>query len=65
MNRATGFGRWGSDGRKKLQDVFVDRKVGRDERDRVPVVTDERGRIVWVAGHVLSEEFRVTDHTKP
>jgi tRNA(Ile)-lysidine synthase len=54
----------GLNGRKKLQDVFVDRKVGRDERDRVPVVTDDRGRIVWVAGHVLSEEFRITDETK-
>jgi tRNA(Ile)-lysidine synthase len=54
----------GLNGRKKLQDVFVDRKVDRDERDRVPVVTDDRGRIVWVAGHVLSEEFRVTDETK-
>ena len=53
----------GLNGRKKLQDVFVDRKVGRDARDRVPVVTDDRGRIVWVAGHVLSEEFRVTDET--
>jgi hypothetical protein len=27
-------------------------------------VTDDRGKIVWVAGHVLSEEFRVTDETK-
>ena len=54
----------GLGGRKKLQDVFVDRKVDRDERDRVPVITDERGKIVWVAGHVLSEEFRVTDQTK-
>jgi tRNA(Ile)-lysidine synthase len=54
----------GLHGRKKLQDLFVDRKVGRDERDRVPIVTDDRGRIVWVAGHVLSEEFRVTDETK-
>jgi len=49
---------------KKLQDVFVDRKIGRSERDRIPLVTDERGRIVWLAGHVLGEDFRVTDHTK-
>ncbi len=53
----------GLGGHKKLQDVFVDRKVDRRERDRVPVVTDARGRIVWVAGHVLSEEFGVTERT--
>ena len=54
----------GLGGRKKLQDVLVDRKVKRSERDTVPIVTDASDRIVWVAGHVLSEEFRVTERTK-
>ncbi len=50
----------GLGGRKKLQDVFVDRKVPRDERGLVPVVLDARERIAWVAGHVVGEPFRVT-----
>jgi tRNA(Ile)-lysidine synthase len=50
-------------GRKKVQDVLVDRKVPRADRDRVPIVTDANGRIVWVAGHVVGEEFKVTDRT--
>ena len=50
----------GLGGRKKLQDVFVDRKVPRDERNLVPVVLDARERIAWVAGHVVGEPFRVT-----
>jgi len=50
----------GAPGRRKLQDVLVDRKVPRDERDRVPVVVDARGRVVWVAGVALAEECRVT-----
>ena len=54
----------GLGGEKKLQDVFVDRKVSRTDRDDVPIVTDIHDRIVWVAGHVLGEEFRVTEHTK-
>jgi tRNA(Ile)-lysidine synthase len=53
----------GLGGTKKLQDVLVDRKVSRHERDAVPIVTDTEGRIVWVAGHVLGEEFRVTERT--
>lgn len=48
-------------GHRKLQDLFVDRKVPRQERDRVPIVTDAEGRIVWVAGHALDADFRVTD----
>lgn len=50
-------------GRRKLQDVFVDRKVPRAARDRVPLVVDHRDRIVWVAGHVVSEDFRVSPVT--
>ena len=48
-------------GHKKLQDFFVDRKIARGDRDAVPLVVDERDRIVWVAGHRIDETFRVTD----
>ncbi len=51
----------GLGGGKKLQDFFVDRKVARTGRDRVPIVVDHTGRIVWVAGHGIDEAFRVTD----
>ena len=51
----------GLGGQKKLQDYFVDRKVARAERDRVPLVVDETDRIVWVAGFEIDEAFRVTD----
>jgi len=53
----------GAPGRKKVQDVFVDRKIPRDDRDREPIVTDAMGRIVWVAGQVLAAPFRVTPLT--
>jgi len=55
----------GLGGRKKLQDFFVDRKVPREARDRVPIVVDARGRIVWVAGHAIDEAFRVTSPADP
>ncbi len=54
----------GLHGRKKLQDLFVDKKVDRYEREMTPVIVDSAGRIVWVAGHALAEEFRVTDTTR-
>jgi tRNA(Ile)-lysidine synthase len=50
----------GAPGRRKLQDLFVDRKVPRGARDRVPVVVDRAGRIVWVVGHGIADECRVT-----
>jgi tRNA(Ile)-lysidine synthase len=51
----------GLGGRKKLQDLFVDRKVPRGRRDQVPLVVDRSDRIVWVPGHAVASEFRVTD----
>ena len=53
----------GLKGRKKLQDFFVDAKIDRFEREITPVIVDSAGRIVWVAGHALAEEFRVTEAT--
>jgi tRNA(Ile)-lysidine synthase len=50
--------------RTKLQDYFVNRKVPRERRDAVPLVVDETDRIVWVAGHAIDEDFRVTDPTQ-
>jgi tRNA(Ile)-lysidine synthase len=50
-------------GRKSLQDFFVDRKVPRAERGRVPLVVDGHDRIVWVAGHAVSGDFRVSEAT--
>jgi tRNA(Ile)-lysidine synthase len=51
----------GMDGhRKKLQDLFVDRKVDRGDRARIPIVLDDLDRIIWVVGHGVSNDFRVT-----
>ena len=60
-NRRAGdrFRPLGAPGRRKLQDVFVDRKVPRLERDTVPIVTDSNGEIVWVAGVALAERCRI------
>ena len=38
-------------GTRKVQDVFVDKKIPRAWRDRVPIVTDgDTGEIVWIVG---------------
>jgi tRNA(Ile)-lysidine synthase len=54
----------GLHGHKKLQDFFVDAKVHRNDRDSIPLVVDSNGQIVWIAGHAVAEDFRVTDRTK-
>jgi tRNA(Ile)-lysidine synthase len=50
----------GAPGRRKVQDVFVDRKVPRARRHLVPIVVDTHDHILWVAGVAMAEECRVT-----
>ena len=50
----------GLGGSKKLQDLFTDRKVPREERALVPVV-ESGGEIAWVAGVAADERFRAPE----
>ena len=45
---------------KKLHDFFVDRKIARADRGAIPLVVDPRLGVVWVAGHALAEDVRLT-----
>ena len=54
---------FGMRGTKKLQDVFVDKKVPVSERALAAVVVDN-DRVLWVVGVVASETARVTDATE-
>jgi len=53
----------GAKGTMKLQDFLVNTKVPRAERDRVPVVLSG-GRIVWLVGHRISNDAKVTAGTR-
>ena len=49
----------GMDGSRKLQDLFVDARVPRRERRRIPVVLNGRGQVLWVGGQCVSREGAV------
>lgn len=49
---------------KKLQDIFVDEKLPRRKRSLVPIITAEDGRICWIVGFRISDEFAVQENTK-
>lgn len=52
----------GLQGQKKIQDILVDSKVPRTERDDVPVLQDRQG-IVWVVTQCQSERTKLTNTT--
>ncbi|MGE5628202.1 MAG: tRNA lysidine(34) synthetase TilS [Solirubrobacterales bacterium] len=57
------FSPLGISGHKKLKDVFIDMKVPREERDRIPLICfgDE---IAWIVGYKISNKFKIDKSTK-
>ena len=52
-----------SGGTKKLKDFFIDRKIPREQRDRMPILCLGKN-IVWVAGCQQAMPARVDEETK-
>ena len=52
--------------RKKLQDLFSDAKLSVAEKNRVWLLCnqDRPEEIVWVVGHRIGDEYKITDSTK-
>ena len=49
--------------RKKLNRYFIDQKIPKDQRKKIPLVADEN-HIIWIIGGRISGEYKVTDATK-
>lgn len=49
--------------RKKLKSFFVDNKIPAEKRGLIPVFADG-SHIIWIVGHRISEEYKVTEDTK-
>lgn len=53
----------GMDGTKKVHDILVDAKISRWERDKVPLLVDGHGRVLWLVGYRLSDLAKVEENT--
>lgn len=64
-NRRNGdrFNPLGMRGTKKLKDFFIDEKIPKEERDKVPLIVDGED-IVWILGYRISNKYKITEKTK-
>ncbi|MFB0527204.1 MAG: tRNA lysidine(34) synthetase TilS, partial [bacterium] len=64
-NRREGdrFKPFGLRGTKKLSDFFIDRKIPRHLRDRVPLLVEGED-ILWVVGIRRADKARITENTR-
>lgn len=53
----------GSNGTKKLKDYFIDLKIPKEKRNRIPIVIGEKG-IMWVIGYQVDKKYTVDQDTK-
>jgi tRNA(Ile)-lysidine synthase len=37
-------------GRSKIKKIFIDQKISRKKRDRIPVIVDAKGQVIWIVG---------------
>ena len=49
--------------RKKLKNYLIDEKIPRQERDKILLLAEGR-HILWAIGWRISEDVKVTEHTK-
>jgi tRNA(Ile)-lysidine synthase len=49
-------------GSKKIKSFFIDRKIPRELRQRVPLLVDRKA-ILWIAGMAISDRVKVTTST--
>ena len=50
-------------GSKKLKDLFIDLKIPREDRCKIPVITDEEG-VICVGDYKMSENYKIDAGTK-
>ncbi|MFT4536796.1 MAG: tRNA(Ile)-lysidine synthase [Saprospiraceae bacterium] len=49
--------------RKKISDYLIDKKIDRLAKNKVLVLVDAKGIIIWLVGHRISEEIKTSEHT--
>lgn len=53
----------GLSGRKKLSDYFIDAKIPKQDRKKIPLVFKDED-LIWIAGHQIHHDYRITQKTK-
>jgi len=53
----------GMKGTKKLKDIFIDKKIAKEERGNIPIVCCGE-EIIWLPGITLHDDYKVSSNTK-
>ena len=54
----------GMKGKKKISDFFIQRKINLFEKNRIPLLVNGNGDIMWVMGLQIDERYKITENTQ-
>jgi len=54
----------GMKGRKKVSDYFISQKIPLHKKDEIPLLINGNGDVIWIGGHRLDDNYKVTANTK-
>ncbi|MGV3508361.1 MAG: tRNA lysidine(34) synthetase TilS [Sphingobacteriaceae bacterium] len=63
-NKGDYFYPFGMRGKKKISDFFTSLKLPLTEKERIPILENGNGDILWVAGYRSDERYKITSNTK-
>lgn len=63
-NKGDYFYPFGMRGKKKISDFFTSLKLPLTEKERIPILENGNGDILWVVGYRSDERYKITSHTK-
>ncbi|HEX8378402.1 MAG TPA: tRNA lysidine(34) synthetase TilS [Pedobacter sp.] len=55
---------FGMKGKKKLSDFFTSLKIPLTEKNKIGILENGNGDILWVVGYRMDDRYKVTSHTK-
>lgn len=54
----------GMGGRQKISDFFIHQKIDRFTKERIPILVNSNGEIIWVVNYRLDNRYKITESTK-
>ncbi|PRD49086.1 tRNA lysidine(34) synthetase TilS [Sphingobacterium haloxyli] len=50
--------------RKKVSDYFIQKKIGRYEKDTIPILINGNGDVLWIVNYRADNRYKITKSTK-
>lgn len=54
----------GMNGKKKISDFFIQRKVSLFDKKKIPIWLNGNGEVLWIANYQIDDRYKITENTQ-